>query len=69
MTINKTIEKAATTVAAKSMENAGKMEYEAAGGGDDGPRDISISCDGSWMTRGHSSTVGATTIIGLETGV
>ncbi|KAK7104241.1 hypothetical protein V1264_018995 [Littorina saxatilis] len=29
---------------------------------------VPISCDGSWMTRGHSSTVGATTIIGLETG-
>ena len=32
------------------------------------PRDIDVSVDGSWMTRGYSSKVGAVTTIGLVTG-
>ena len=32
------------------------------------PCDIEISVDGTWMTRGYSSKVGAVTTIGLITG-
>lgn len=31
-------------------------------------RDIEISVDGTYMTRGHSSNVGVSTAIGLKTG-
>lgn len=31
-------------------------------------RDIDISCDGTWMTPGHSSVIGVATTIGCATG-
>ena len=38
--------------------------------GDDGsaPHDIDVSVDGTWMTRGYSSKVGVTTVLGQVTG-
>lgn len=33
-----------------------------------GSRDISVSCDGTWLTRGHSSLHGVCTVIGIQSG-
>ena len=46
------------------MSNAARLEYELAA-----PfQNIDVNCDGTWMTRGHSSKVGAASVIGCETG-
>ena len=67
--INRTIESAAVKVQADSMQRAGKKEYNLAERvKGDKVRNIDVSCDGSWMTPGHSSMVGAATVIGCQTG-
>ena len=67
--IKKTIEKAAVEVMNDSMSNAAAQEYEMADIiENDDVRSIDVSCDGTWMTRGHSSKVGAAIVIGCTTG-
>lgn len=67
--INKTIESAANEVLEKSMSNAATLEYEQAASVESTQlRNIDVSCDGTWLTRGHSSKVGAASVIGCETG-
>ncbi|KFM57795.1 hypothetical protein X975_00431, partial [Stegodyphus mimosarum] len=50
-------------VAELSMLNAAKQEIEMTG-----QSQLTISGDGSWKTRGHSSKIGITSVIGIETG-
>ena len=46
-----------------------QLEYELAAPVQSTPfRNIDVSCDGTWMTRGHSSKFGAASVIGCETG-
>ena len=46
-----------------------QLEYELAAPVQSKPfRNIDVSCDGTWMTRGHSSKVGAASVNGCETG-
>ena len=46
-----------------------QLEYELAAPVQSTPfRNIDVSSDGTWMTRGHSSEVGAASVIGCETG-
>ena len=46
-----------------------QLEYELAAPVQSAPfRNIDVSCDGTWMTRGHSSKVGAASVNGCETG-
>lgn len=66
--INKTIRKAAQEVQEQSMSKAAQLEVLMAEGDGDGVRDIDISCDGTWMTPGHSSVIGVATTIGCATG-
>lgn len=54
---------ATMTVAEKSMQNAAIEEIKLTGSSD-----ITVSGDGTWKTRGHSSRFGVTSIIGGETG-
>ena len=48
------------------MEKAGKAEFRRAEGGD--VRDIDVSVDGTYMTRGFSSKCGVVSAIGCVTG-
>lgn len=67
--INKNLEKAACTVQQQSMAEAARMEYSQATPSDGGEiRNIDVSSDGTWMTRGHSSNIGAASTIGCMTG-
>lgn len=61
--INKKINLASKAVALDSMKKATEEEIEACGS-----RDLTISGDGSWKTRGHTSQIGVCTIIGSDTG-
>jgi hypothetical protein len=67
--INKTLHKASTSVQKVSMQTAAAAEYEQAeqNAGDEN-RNIDISSDGTWMTRGHSSKIGVVTTIGMKNG-
>ena len=67
--INDTVHKASTTVQKASMKLAAETEYtRACEIKDDMKRNIDVSSDGTWMTRGHSSKVGVVTTIGMDTG-
>lgn len=50
-------------VAKESMANAAAEEKQSAG-----QNTITVSGDGTWKTRGHTSLIGACTLIGAETG-
>lgn len=69
--INKTMKQAACSVQTSSMQVAAEIEYQMAEPVEKDTvtvRDIDVSVDGSWMTRGHSSKVGVTTAVGCATG-
>ncbi|GFN77291.1 hypothetical protein PoB_000379700 [Plakobranchus ocellatus] len=67
--INQTMLKAAETIQDKSMANEAKNEFILADQNeDDVHRNVDVLVDGTWMTRGHSSKIGVTTVIGCETG-
>ena len=74
--INKTINEGAVKIQKKSMKKAAELEHKLADSGEtlaDGTelRNIDVSVDGTYMTRGqggHSSNIGASTLIGLQTG-
>lgn len=72
--INKTIHKDSTSLPKKkktkkkSMQVAAKAEYDTAEVTDDHVRDITVSTDGTWTTRGHSSKQGVVTTIGMNNG-
>lgn len=57
------IHAATNIVAEKSMQKAAEEEIKVTGSSN-----ITVSGDGTWKTRGHSSRFGATTVIGGETG-
>lgn len=57
------INEASKHVAEKSMKKAGKEEAE-----ETNSRDITVSGDGSWKTRGHTSQIGICAVIGAQTG-
>lgn len=67
--INKTVQAAATTVQVDSMRRAAEEEFAQA---EPIPgeivRNTDASSDGTWMTPGHSSKMGAATVIGCKTG-
>ena len=50
------------------MQVAAKAEYDTAEVTDDHVRDITVSTDGTWTTRGHSSKQGVVTTIGMNNG-
>ena len=53
------------------MSNAARLEYELAALVQSTPFrsiDVTVSCDDTWMTRGHSSKVGAASVIWCEVG-
>lgn len=52
-----------SSVASLSMLNSAKQEIEITGNSQ-----LTVSGDGSWKTRGHSSKIGIVTVIGVETG-
>ena len=60
---------AATQVMNDTMAKAAGQEYEMADPvDDDARRNVDVSCDGTWVTRGHSPKVGAASVIGCATG-
>lgn len=67
-TINKTLQKATSVVQEKSMKKAAKAEYAMAEETEEPVRDIDVSVDGTYMTRGHTSNIGVTTAIGCVSG-
>ena len=67
-TVQKTVEKAATDVQKNSMKKAAEKEYALAGATQTPVRDIDVSLDGTYMTRGHTSLIGVTTCIGCVSG-
>lgn len=63
---NRSLEKIANSVsnvASTSMLNATQQEIEMTG-----QSHLTVSGDGSWKTRGHSSKIGITSVIGVESG-
>jgi hypothetical protein len=66
--INKTLRDAACSVQADMMREAAEIEYSLAEDSGDRIRDIDISFDGTYMTRGFSSNVGVAVVIGCQTG-
>ena len=66
--INKTIENATSSVQAESMKAAAAIEQSLAEESQSDVRDVDISVDGTYMTRGHTSSIGVVTAIGLATG-
>ncbi|KAL8625366.1 hypothetical protein ACOMHN_044509 [Nucella lapillus] len=66
--INKTLEKATSTVQGECMARAASIEHRLTEETEDDVRDIDVSVDGTYMTRGHSSKIGVVTAIGLENG-
>ncbi|KAK7106360.1 hypothetical protein V1264_017625 [Littorina saxatilis] len=66
--INATIQKAACSVQKQSMEDAATIEHCLAEDATEEVRNIEISVDGTYMTRGHSSNIGVSTAIGVKTG-
>lgn len=50
------------------MRKAAETEYSLAEDHGDVVRDCDLSLDGTYMTRGHTSNIGTTTGVGLETG-
>ncbi|GFO41151.1 hypothetical protein PoB_006765600 [Plakobranchus ocellatus] len=66
--INNKISDASMCAKKDSMLLAAKEEFEFAESNESAGRNIDVSVDGSWMTRGHSSSIGVTSLIGLVTG-
>ena len=67
--VNKTLESATVAVQQQSMSEAAKQEYRMAEPIEDTDlRNIDVSSDGTWMTRGHTSNIGVATSIGCVTG-
>ena len=66
--INKTKNKASTSVQKMSMQVAAKAEYDTAEATDDNVGDMTVSAGGTWMTRGQSSKQGVVTTIGMNNG-
>ena len=66
--INKTKNKASTSVQKMSMQVAAEAEYDTAEVTDDHVRDITVSTGGTWKTRVHSSKQGVVTTIGMNNG-
>lgn len=62
--INQKIKLATYNVAQNSMKNAALAESVAS----NGSVELTVSGDGSWKTRGHSSLTGVCSLIGSETG-
>ncbi|KAJ4451848.1 hypothetical protein ANN_03326 [Periplaneta americana] len=56
-------EEIASAVANESVIKAAEEEVSLTNS-----RDISVSCDGTWLTRGHSSLQGVCTVIGAKSG-
>lgn len=61
--INQKIQKVTSDVAKSSMQNVAQREISLTGSSD-----ITVSGDGSWKTRGHSSLVGICSLIGAISG-
>lgn len=61
--INSKINDATKTVKRLSMSNAAAEEITLSNS-----PDLSVSCDGTWLTRGHSSLHGVCTVIGAKSG-
>ena len=61
--INRHILSATSEVAIESAHKAAEEEARLTNS-----RDISVSCDGTWLTRGHSSQLGVCTVIGAKSG-
>ena len=67
--INKTVEQAAHAEQRECMKRAAAAEHELAKGeGGRGVRKIDVSVDGTYMTHGHTSNIGVSTVIGCRTG-
>lgn len=62
--INETILAATNEVTADSLSNAAELETKLTNSSD-----ITVSCDGTWLTRGHTSRFGVCTVIGSKTGM
>jgi len=59
---------AASSAFEESASAAAKLEFDNVEVTESDVRDIDVSNDGSWMTKGHSSNIGTTSLIGLFTG-
>lgn len=67
--MNKTIEKSACSVQERSMSAAAHTELQLGIQDEaDTVADIDVSFDGTYMTRGHSSTVGVSVVVGCAAG-
>ncbi|KAK3777265.1 hypothetical protein RRG08_013467 [Elysia crispata] len=67
--IAENVQNACVTVQAKSMSKAAEEEFKLAKEIEGEPvRDIDVSVDGSWMTKGHTSNIDATSLIGCNSG-
>lgn len=70
--IKSSINQAVTATQAESMKEAAKIEHslaeESETDGSDTSRDVDVSVDGTYMTRGFSSKAGVVTAIGCVTG-
>ncbi|XP_076468336.1 uncharacterized protein LOC143299096 [Babylonia areolata] len=64
---NKTIYQAASAEQTESMARAAAIEHELADGEGE-VKDVDVSVDGTYMTRGHTSNIGVTSAIGCQTG-
>ena len=61
------VHKAAVEIGSQSMKTAAAavIEYRSA---EAAPSDIAVTCDGTWMRRGHSSLYGVQTVLSWQTG-
>ncbi|PSN36101.1 hypothetical protein C0J52_13106 [Blattella germanica] len=65
--VNKHILQSVKVVAEESMRLAASEAKEANSEVEE-PSDISVSCDTTWMKRGHTSLYGVSTVISVDTG-
>ena len=67
--IVETVQNACVSVQARSMSKAGEEEFTKAKEIEgESVRNIDVSVDGSWMTKGHTSNIGTTSLIGFASG-
>ncbi|GFS00973.1 hypothetical protein ElyMa_006411800 [Elysia marginata] len=66
--INNQVSNAATSAQKVIKSLASKEEFDYAEDRESSERNMDVSVDGLWMTRGHSPSIGATSMIGLVTG-
>lgn len=66
--IQRTVMEAATKVQRSSMKAAAEIEHAMAECTEDPIRDIDVSLDGTYLTRGHTSLIGVSVAIGCVTG-